>query len=163
MNSDAFWWCCGPLDQHSSSWITHMSACSERTFVEMQEVIWNTWWYSFCTAWNSCSRRFCGWIWVAGQRLKFTFLYSMKQGGNRRSRMKYEMMWIFRNAWKHIVLSSIWIAASRSKWKLDLSRCRKLIARGTRWTLIEFGMILIFQHLAEITVLSQHALWQLNY
>ena len=115
-----------------------------------------------CAAWNSCSLRFCAWIWVAGQRLKLIFLYSMKQGWNRRSPMKYEVILIFCNAWKHIVLTSILIAASRSKWKFNLFRCRTLTVRGNRWSSIRFGVRLIFHHLAEIIVLSQHALWQLN-
>ena len=69
---------------------------------------------------------------------------------------------IFCNAWKHIVLTSIWVAASRSKSKFDLFRCRTLILRGNRWSSIKFGVRLIFQHLAEITDFSQHVLWQLN-
>ena len=81
----------------------------------------------------------------------------MRQCRNQRSAMNYEVILIFCAAWKHIVLTSILIAASRSKWKFNLFRCRTLIVRGNRGSSIKFGVRLISQHLAEITVLSQHA------
>ena len=46
--------------------------------------------------------------------------------------MNYQVILIFCNAWKHIVLTWILIAASRSKWKFDLFRCRTSIVCGNR-------------------------------